>query len=89
MIPSGRTKKRIQKAAGRVDRFEWADYMLGYVNSTLTVETDETIRQQADVYAASRISAMRTTPARKTSESVSYPSRRAKAVCHALWSEET
>ena len=35
-----------------MDRFEWADYMLGYVNSTLTVETDETIRQQADVYAA-------------------------------------
>ncbi len=35
-----------------MDRFEWADYMLGYVNSTLTVEADETIRQQADVYAA-------------------------------------
>ena len=35
-----------------MDKFEWADYMLGYVNSTLTTETDETIRQQADAYAA-------------------------------------
>lgn len=35
-----------------MDKFEWADYMLGYVNSTLTTETDENIRQQADVYAA-------------------------------------
>lgn len=35
-----------------MDKYEWADYMLGYVNSTLNAEVDEEIRKQADVYAA-------------------------------------
>ena len=35
-----------------MDKYEWADYMLGYVNSTLSAEVDEDIQRQADVYAA-------------------------------------
>lgn len=35
----------------RLDKFEWADYMLSYVNSTAKAEVDEETRQQADAYA--------------------------------------
>jgi len=35
-----------------MDKFEWADYMLGYVNSAINVELDEETSRQADVYAA-------------------------------------
>jgi len=41
----------LTRAVG-MDKYEWADYMLGYVNSAINVELDEATRLQADAYAA-------------------------------------
>jgi len=38
--------------AVQLDQFEWADYMLSYVSSSLQVPEDESIQQQAREYAA-------------------------------------
>lgn len=38
--------------AVKLDRFEWADYMLSYVHSVTGKEVEEPVREQADAYAA-------------------------------------
>lgn len=38
--------------AARIDKYEWADYMLSYVIGTMDPDTDGAVREQADRYAA-------------------------------------
>lgn len=40
------------ETAARQDKFEWADYLLTYVDSSTTDEANDEVREKAEVYAA-------------------------------------
>ena len=40
------------EAAAKQDKFEWADYLLTYVDSSMTDEANDEVRQKAGLYAA-------------------------------------
>ncbi len=50
LIDKERSLNAVPKAVS-LDCFEWADYMLSYVTSTMNVNVNDSIRSQADEYA--------------------------------------
>lgn len=40
------------EVAAKQDKFEWADYLLTYVNSSMTDEANDEVRQKSEIYAA-------------------------------------
>lgn len=51
IVTSEQTFQSLEVAA-KLDRFEWADYLLTYVDSSTGPEADDEVRQKAEVYAA-------------------------------------